>query len=1299
MKNSVAAAISLVGACLAFQPLPLVATDLSITTRNSYGESIPARIHLTSPDGTAVLATKENVPSFQNHVSSPGTATFDVRAGRYTVTVERGPEWSSESQSIEMGDDVQATNIIVRLNRIAHMAAEGWWSGETHIHRPIEQVELLMEAEDLHFGQVLTWWNRNNPWLTNLLPSPINIQFDGNRFAHLIGGEDERAGGALLFFNLNESIDVTAGEQHYPSSLVYAKQVKEAGGWIDIEKPFWWDVPMWIAHGIGDSIGIANNHLYRHGMLPNEAWGRPRDVKRLPPPQGNGWWTQEIYHHLLNCGIRIPPSAGSASGVLPNPVGYNRAYVQFDGEPSMEKWFAGMKAGRVFVSNGPLLRVTANGQLPGHVFQSNENSMFIELRGQLDGNDPIDRVEVVHNGEVLPDPFPGWIHFQESGWFLVRAITSKTNTLRFASTAPFYVELGDDKIAPQQRESARFFVDWCEERMTTLGNNNALSAVQKEEVLKPWRDAIAFWQAKENAASPRQTVRGSIIDANTKQLIPARMYVKDSTGGGHFVNTASPEGSAVRYEKRNWINAKSEEFHTTVSAHPFEVRLTPGQYELVVERGKEYSAVTNTITVTDHPISLTIPLQRWINMADHGWYSGDTHVHRTLEELPNVMLAEDLNVAFPLTYWVTHAFRPPTSGDKNSNEAIPNALIEVDDTHVIWPRNTEWEIFSVGQKRHTLGAVLALGHKEPFELGVPTVKNVAKAAKQQGALLDLDKHDWPWSMTLPPNMGVPLYELANNHIWRTQFAFTNWSSPTPQSMRPPLREQSGTEREWIQFTMANYYALLNCGVDMVPTGGTATGVHPVPLGFGRVYVQQPEGFSYENWKKGLETGRSFVTTGPMIFAKLNGKPFGERFDAKQKFAGKIEGEIISEKPLTFAEIIHDGQPVRTIMGRNTQTKSGAFSTTFSAEIDVTETGWLAIRCWEDRERDCVRYAHTAPWHIAIDDQPIKVPKEDRDYLVERVNIEIERSRELLPQAAMDEYEEALGFYESLPTRTNDDRWQVRPQTPIGDLIEHGYTRAEMVEVLGVNSRRVDELVQTFSPIRPALHGPVRIAPYPGGRHPRIGFLDGAIDPQRETKVTVFTPWDPASYVVVDVPEAIWSNLGLTYLAHTHIDTIWDKEGIKLPQLEWTSHKDGSLTHERALPNGIVFGAKVIPHERHVEMELWLKNSTKDPLTDLRIQNCVMLKGATGFNAQSNWNKRLQKPFALAHSEAGNQWIITAWEHCDRPWANPPVPCLHSDPKFPDLKPGATGRLKGYLWFYEGADIDTEIQRLADKFHL
>jgi hypothetical protein len=778
---------------------------------------------------------------------------------------------------------------------------------------------------------------------------------------------------------------------------------------------------------------------------------------------------------------------------------------------------------------------------------------------------------------------------------------------------------------------------------------------------------MIVWSLSMQARSEsQQTLCVEVVDADTGQTLPARVYIQDEQGGWHHVTSTVPEGSAVRYEKRNWVHARSEEFHTTVSAHPCAVNLTPGTYQLTVERGKAYIPASRTVVVADAPVVLKLPLKRWIDMARRGWYSGDTHVHRALDELPNLMLAEDLNVSFPLTYWVTHAYRAPDSGDKSVPGDIPGDLIVVDDTHVIWPRNTEWEIFSVGEQRHTLGAVFALGHREPFKLGVPPVRPVAAEARRQGALLDLDKHDWPWTMTLPPTMGVHLYELANNHIWRTEFAFTRWNSPTPAYLRPPLQEQTGTEREWILFTMANYYALLNCGLRMVPTAGTANGVHPVPLGFGRVYVHLPGGFSYDRWKRGLEAGRSFVTTGPMVFAAVNGRPPGERFEAKgESFLAEIQGDIVSEQPLTFAEVVHDGQPVHTVMGRNERTETGAFRTSFRTALTLHRSGWLALRCWEDREGGRVRYAHTAPWHVTVPDKPLEPRAAERDYLVERVARELKRSREVLAAEAIREYEEALAYYRGLSVRDETDP-KVRR-----------------------DAREASAWIGT--------PGQVSIAPYPGGRHPRSGFFDGALNPQRGTKVTVFTPWDSARYVVVDLPEAIWSNLGLTFLAHTHIDTIWDAQGVTLSPGAWTRHPDGSLTHEHRLPNGIAFSARVVAHESHVEMDLWLKNGSEHRLSDLRIQNCVMLKGAAGFNAQSNWNKHLAAPFAAVHSDDGRRWIITAWQRCHRTWANPPVPCLHADPQFPDLHPGETGRLKGWLWFYEGMDIQRQLNKLAETY--
>lgn len=264
--------------------------------------------------------------------------------------------------------------------------------------------------------------------------------------------------------------------------------------------------------------------------------------------------------------------------------------------------------------------------------------------------------------------------------------------------------------------------------------------------------------------------------------------------------------------------------------------------------------------------------------------------------------------------------------------------------------------------------------------------------------------------------------------------------------------------------------------------------------------------------------------------------------------------------------------------------------------------------------------------------------------------------------------------------------------------QHRFSSEEITAATGLAAEEINAARKKFNirddnrPAR-AANAPLQVLPYPGGRHPRIGFLDGAVNPQRETKVSVFTPWDDKSYVVVDVPEALWSNLGLTYLAHTHVPTIWSKQGIELERLEWNRRQDGSFDLQRRLPNGIEFGTLVVPQRDAIRMELWLKNGTNEKLSDLRVQNCAMLKGAAGFAAQTNDNKLFRKPFVAVHDESKKRWIITAWEPCHRPWGNPPCPCLHSDPKFPDCAPSEIQTLRGWLSFYEGSDIDAELKRI------
>lgn len=265
------------------------------------------------------------------------------------------------------------------------------------------------------------------------------------------------------------------------------------------------------------------------------------------------------------------------------------------------------------------------------------------------------------------------------------------------------------------------------------------------------------------------------------------------------------------------------------------------------------------------------------------------------------------------------------------------------------------------------------------------------------------------------------------------------------------------------------------------------------------------------------------------------------------------------------------------------------------------------------------------------------------------------------------------------------------------LVDHQYLPEEAGAVLGLSAEQVKDASSRLGVTNQesdfsADH--LKIAPYPGGRHPRIGFLDGAVNPQRETKVSVFSPWSPHSYVVLDVPEAIWSNLGLTYLAHTHVPTIWSQQDQSLLPLEWKRISESHLEISRTLPNGIRFDVDVKALKDHVKFKMTLFNGTQSTLSDLRIQMCGMLKGLNEFNTQTNDNKIFNPPFAACHSTDKSKWVIWAWQPIQRAWGNPPCPCLHADPQFPNCPPKESREVHGLFAFYDGTEIESELARLA-----
>ncbi len=125
-----------------------------ITIVDAQGRPLPCRIHCKDAAGNPVRCGV--LPFFRDHFSCPGTAELRLPKGTYTYEIERGPEFARHTGEFELAEGGNKA-IDVRLRRIADLAAEGWYSGDLHVHRPLEHMALLMRAEDLHVAPVITF--------------------------------------------------------------------------------------------------------------------------------------------------------------------------------------------------------------------------------------------------------------------------------------------------------------------------------------------------------------------------------------------------------------------------------------------------------------------------------------------------------------------------------------------------------------------------------------------------------------------------------------------------------------------------------------------------------------------------------------------------------------------------------------------------------------------------------------------------------------------------------------------------------------------------------------------------------------------------------------------------------------------------------------------------------------------------------------------------------------------------------------------------------------------------------------
>ena len=132
------------------------AAELHLNSLDESGQAVWTRFEVRGADGEMYQpanALRDRTarnreggqPWYIGSFVAKGDSVVELPAGNYTVVAERGPEFARFQQNVEVREEKPA-KVEVRLNRWINMSERGWWSGDFHVHRPMEDTPALLEA-------------------------------------------------------------------------------------------------------------------------------------------------------------------------------------------------------------------------------------------------------------------------------------------------------------------------------------------------------------------------------------------------------------------------------------------------------------------------------------------------------------------------------------------------------------------------------------------------------------------------------------------------------------------------------------------------------------------------------------------------------------------------------------------------------------------------------------------------------------------------------------------------------------------------------------------------------------------------------------------------------------------------------------------------------------------------------------------------------------------------------------------------------------------------------------------------
>ena len=312
--------------------------------------------------------------------------------GNYSFVVNRGPEYLPQRLDVAVTDGAEQT-VAVDLKRWIHVAKQGWYSGDHHVHAagcahydsPTEGVgpEAMMRhilGEDLNVGCVLSWgpcWYTQKEYFNGQVSALSTRDYLMRYDVEVSGFPSSHAGHLCLLKLTEDDYPGTTRLEQWPSwTLPVLKWGRDQGGVVGYSHSGW---------------GLALPDVMPDGSrkFPGQPWGgAPRGwegkaVTKLPDyemPRFDGIganefvvttahdvcdfisavdtpaiWELNIWYHTLNCGMTTRISGETDFPcIYGDRVGLGRIYVQLDKGQDLtyDTWIEGLRDGRSYCGDG-----------------------------------------------------------------------------------------------------------------------------------------------------------------------------------------------------------------------------------------------------------------------------------------------------------------------------------------------------------------------------------------------------------------------------------------------------------------------------------------------------------------------------------------------------------------------------------------------------------------------------------------------------------------------------------------------------------------------------------------------------------------------------------------------------------------------------------------------------------------------------------------------------------------------------------------------------------------------------------